>query len=80
LNLMPSVSVNQTGRTTTVNSSNGAAVVKAQGGANVALAATGFQGAPGPVGGITDGDKGDVIVGNNGQTLTLDDVDGGTFN
>jgi hypothetical protein len=39
-----------------------------------------LQGAPGPVGGLSNGDKGDVIVSGNGNTLMLDDIDGGTFN
>jgi hypothetical protein len=75
-----SVTVNQGGRSTTVNTSIGTAVVSGAGSPDIVIASTGLQGAPGPVGGITDGDKGDVIVGGNGQILTLDDVDGGTFN
>jgi hypothetical protein len=77
---MLNVTINQGGRSTTVNTSSGMAVVKGVGGASVVISETGLQGVQGPVGGISDGDKGDVIVGGNGQTLTLDDVDGGTFN
>jgi hypothetical protein len=74
-----SVTISQGGRSTTVNTSSGTAVVRGAGGASVVISETGLQGAPGPVGGITDGDKGDVIVSGNGQILTLDVIDGGTF-
>ena len=77
---MPSVSVNQSGRDTTVISSGGSAIISGVPTPAIALAETGLQGAPGPVGGLSNGDKGDVIVSGNGNILILDDIDGGTFN
>jgi hypothetical protein len=57
-----SVTVNQGGRSTTVNTSIGTAVVSGAGSPDIVIASTGLQGAAGPVGGVTDGDKGDLTI------------------